>query len=177
MLRCAHIKILQMIRWSRSWITDRWPRLDSGLRLINLKDSLTANLNISWKYYCWNIQEDGRGIFATSKKMTEFIVILICKVYPCGIQKELAVLEFFIKRYATQRRATTLWRVNLRLGDKLNMRELSTLISVVLTGGSWNENYLPRQLSWFERPTYNRVIVGSNPTRGTNSIWFRSIVG
>ena len=32
----------------------------------------------------------------------------------------------FIKRCATQRRATTLWRVGLRLGDKLNIRELST---------------------------------------------------
>jgi hypothetical protein len=45
-------------------------------------------------------------------------------------------LEVFIKRYATQRRVTTLWRADLRLGDKLNMRELSTLISVVLTGES-----------------------------------------
>ena len=67
--------------------------------------------------------------------MTEFIVILICKSTQRGVLKGMAVL-YFIKRYATQRRVTTLWRVDLRLGDKLNMRELSTLISVVLTGES-----------------------------------------
>ena len=37
--------------------------------------------------------------------------------------------------------------------------------------------YLPRQLSWFEPPTYNRVIVGSNPTRGTTRKGFAHSLG
>ena len=53
-----------------------------GLRLINIKDSLTANFFADFSALdIEKLQENGRGIFAVPK-VAEFIVILICKVYP-----------------------------------------------------------------------------------------------
>lgn len=66
-----------------------------GLRLINIKDSLTANFFTEKSVLdIEKLQEDGRGIFAVPK-VTEFIVILICKVYPMWCLKGMAVLEFY----------------------------------------------------------------------------------
>jgi len=63
-LRRAHIKILQ----------------------ISVKDSLTANFFTGKPVLgIEKLQEDGRGIFVVLKKVTEFIVILICKSTYYGV--------------------------------------------------------------------------------------------
>ena len=58
-----------------------------------MKDSLTANFFTGKPVLgIEKLQEDGRGIFVVLKKVTEFIVILICKVYPLWCLKGMAVL-------------------------------------------------------------------------------------
>ena len=56
------------------------------------KDSRTANYN-TVNVIIKNTRR-WQSIFVALKKVAEFIVILICKVYPCGVLKGMTVLEF-----------------------------------------------------------------------------------